>query len=530
MRRNRSIKFVAASVVTAVIASLAAACSGGSSGGSGADASELRWGLVADNLPSIEPLTLNAGSSLLSTMYDSLLTTDDDGRLAPALAEKWEATDSLTYTFTIREGVKFWNGNELTADDVVASLDYERLPPSAYESLYVNVKDVKATDPGTVVVTLNKPDVSVLTLLSSVGSAIFEKKFYEDNKKDFGKPGTLVMATGPFEITGLKPTSGATFTANPDYWGGAPAVKKLTVTPFKNETSAALAFRSGDLDAVFPLSDPKTFASAADTKVTSASGGKQTFLTLNTQVAPFDDIHVRKAFAYALNRKELAGVAGGGTVYNTFNPSIVLETLADKSEVEALTKSVDQYDFDVAKAKDEVAQSAYAGGVKATIEVPDDGTRPKIAQAMKSMLAEAGIALTVDVVSPDQYTQHIGVDDPKKKLPLTLQRLDSQPEPNGTADPYLNSAQAGVAYQNYAAYSNTDVDALLAKGIATDDAAKRFAAYAELNTIVAAEVPYIPLYLEDNVVALSDKFTWPSLNSFSSVYGPNAWAYQVKPS
>jgi peptide/nickel transport system substrate-binding protein len=529
MRRKRTYRFVAVGVAVVFAATTVSACSGNKANTSGTKVDKLRWGLVADNLPSIDPLTLTSGSELLATVYDSLLTSDKAGRLAPNLAESWDAPDPLTYVFHLRKDVKFWDGKVMTADDVVASLDYERLPPSAYESLFVNIKDVKAKDPSTVVVTMNKPDVSILSLLSSVGAAIFEKDFYEAHKKDFGKPGTLTMATGPYKIDSLDPTTGATCTANHDYWAGAPAIKNLTVTPFKTEASAALAYRSGGLDAVYPLSDPETFASTAHAKITRVAGGKQTFLSLNTQVAPFDDVHVRRAIAYALDREKLAS-AVGGEVYDTFFPPLVLDTLVNDSEVKTLTDSVEQYDYSVDKAKSELAQTKYANGLKATLEVPDDGRRPKIAQAMSGMLADAGINLSVKVVSPDQYTQHIGVGDAKKKLPLTLNILDSGSEPNGTADAYLNSAQAGVAYENYAAYSNPQVDTLLKDGISTNDNAKRFAAYGEISRIVATDVPYIPLVLQDNVVALSSKFTWPDFNPFSSVYGANAWVYQVKPS
>lgn len=528
MMRKRTLRMVAVGVVTVFVASMASACSGSKSDDNEKSVDELRWGLVADNLPSIEPVTLNSGSSLLATIYDSLLTSDKTGVLTPNLAESWDTPDPLTYVFHLRKGVKFWNGHELTSADVVASLDYERLAPSPYESLFVNVKDVKATDASTVVMTMKKPDVSILSLIASVGAAIFEKEFYEANKKDFGKPGTLTMATGPYKLESLDPTTGAKFTANDDYWAGAPAIKKLTVTPFKTESSAALAYRAGDIDAVYPLSDPETFKSTAKARILRVAGGKQTFLTINTQVAPFDDVHARRAMAYALNRKELAG-AVGGVAYDTFLPGIVLNTLADESEVKAALDSVDTYKHSIDKAKAELAQSKYPSGFEATLEVPDDGTRPKIGQAMASMLADADIKLTVKVVSSDQYTQHIGVGEPKKKLPLTLQSLDSQSEPNGTAGAYLDSAQAGVAYQNYAAYSNPTMDALLKDGISTNDKAERFEIYAKVNAIVASDVPYIPLFLRDNVVALADKFTWPDFNAFSSVYGANAWAYQVKP-
>jgi peptide/nickel transport system substrate-binding protein len=533
MKQMRITKFVATGAALVCCAAMTTACKGAGGGenpGKNAAVDELRWGMVADSIDGIEPLTFSAGSALLATMYDALLTAGPDGQLAPGLAESWETPDDLTYIFHLREGVTFWDGTELTADDVVASLDYERLPPSPYESLFVNVDTVTAQDSSTVVVKMKQADASVLSLLASVGASIFSKEFYEENKKDFGKPGTLTMATGPYEITNLNPTSGATFTANPDWYGGEPAVKTVEVKPFKNVTSAALAYRSGELDAVYPLADPQAFASTSKAELTSIPGCKQTFMSLNTQVAPWDDVHVRRAFAYALNREDLAGAEGdGAATYDSFFPPMVLDKVADEAQIDDLMSSLPTYDFDLAKAEEEMAQSSSPDGVNGTFEVPDDGVRPRIAQAVANMVAEAGIELDVKVMSEAQYTQRIGEGDAAKKIQLTIQRLDCSEEPNTTADFLLNSAQADIPYANYAAYQNPEADELLKDGISTTDEGGRFEAYSALAEIVAEDVPYIPLYLGENVLALSDQFAWPDLNPFSSVYGPAAWVAQVKP-
>ena len=533
MTRKRTLRLAAVNVSVVCVAALATACtgSGGDRPSSGDKPDTLRWGMVTDNLASIDPVTLTAGNALVATIYDPLIGADEDGQLAPAIAESWDTPDALTYVFNLRQDVQFWDGTEMTSEDVVASLDYIRLPPSQYESLFVTVESIKARDASTVVMKMKQPDASILSLLSSVAGSIFKKEFLDENKKDFGKPGTLTMATGPYEITSLNPTGGAEFTANPNWWGGEPAIKNVTVTPFKTITSAALAYRSGEIDAVFPLADPKAFVSSANAELTSVPGCKQTFMSLNTQVAPWNDVHVRRAFAHAVNRSELAGAEGDGSVpYDSIFPPMVLSSIADESEIDALMESIPKNEFDLEAAEAELAESDYPDGAQGTFEVPDDGFRPKIAQAIASMVAEVGIDLEVKVLSEDQYTQRIGVGDPEEKIGLTIQRLDCSSEPNSTAGFLLDSSQAAVPYSNYAAFENPAADEFVQDGISTTDNAERFEAYAGLAELVAEEVPYLPLYLGENVVALSDEFIWPSLNPFSSVYGSGAWVAQVEPS
>ncbi|MFE3205871.1 ABC transporter substrate-binding protein [Embleya sp. NPDC059237] len=531
MTRKRSKRLVAVGATGVCVAALLTGCNGAEKPGAiGGKADHLRWGIVADSLDSVDPLTLTSGNALLATVYDALLTADAEGQLAPGLAESWDTPDALTYVFHLRKGVKFWDGTEMTSADVVASLDYDRLSPSPYESLFMNVANVTAKDPYTVVLTMKQAEASVLSLLASVGASIFQKKFHDEHKTDFGKPGTLTMATGPYRVDTLNPTEGAEFSANPDWWGGKPTIRKVSVKPFKTVTSAALAYRSGGLDAVYPLADPRAFAASSKAKPVSVPGCKQTFMSLNTQVDPWNDVHVRRAFAYALNRKDLAIAEGDDAVpYDSLLPAQVLAKVADKTDIDAMIGSLPTYGFDLTKAKEEIARSGHPDGVKGTFEVPEDGVRPKIAQAIAGMVAKAGIELDVKVLSEAQYTQRVGEGAAKDKVQLTIQRLDCSEEPNTTAGFLLDGSQADVAYANYAAYRNPEADKLVKAGISTTDRAGRFQAYSALDRLAAEDVPYIPLYLGKNALALSGRFAWPELNPFSSAYGPAAWVAQLKP-
>ena len=174
MTRKRTLRLAAVNVSVVCVAALATACtgSGGDRPSSGDKPDTLRWGMVTDNLASIDPVTLTAGNALVATIYDPLIGADEDGQLAPAIAESWDTPDALTYVFNLRQDVQFWDGTEMTSEDVVASLDYIRLPPSPYESLFVTVESIKARDASTVVMKMKQPDASILSLLSSVAGSI----------------------------------------------------------------------------------------------------------------------------------------------------------------------------------------------------------------------------------------------------------------------------------------------------------------------------------------------------------------------
>ncbi|WP_435173991.1 ABC transporter substrate-binding protein [Gordonia hongkongensis] len=195
-----------------------------------------------------------AYNKVLSTpMFQGLLALDDSNGIEPLLAESYSQPQPNVYEFVLRRDVKFWNGNTMTSADVVASLNYYADPATGkgVASQYAGVADIAATDDHTVTITLERPDVSFLQTLAWAGT-IFEKEHYEQNASTFGAPGTLLQATGPFRVISFDPNTGIEFAASQNYWGGPVDIDTLSVKYFKNDTSAALAFRTGEIDVAFP--------------------------------------------------------------------------------------------------------------------------------------------------------------------------------------------------------------------------------------------------------------------------------------
>src|SRR5262249_50879658 len=153
-------------------------------------------------------------------------------------------------------------------------------------------------------VSLKHPDASFAANLAVFG-VIFEKKFQQAAGANFGKPGTLTMATGPFKVDSFDGTSKLELSANPHWWKGKVDIQRVTVSYIPDDTAAALGIRSGQLDAGAGYGSPQAMASAlgsGGTVYKIANGESEKWWSLNTKKAPFDDIHVRRAMSYATSR------------------------------------------------------------------------------------------------------------------------------------------------------------------------------------------------------------------------------------
>jgi peptide/nickel transport system substrate-binding protein len=304
-------------------------------------------------------------------------------------------------------------------------------------------------------------------------------------------------------------------------------VKHISERFFSDENSLALAFRSGAIDVdPYPIGNPQGFAATAATKLLTVAGNIQVYLAMNTQVAPWNDIHVRRAVAYAVNRPDLVDVIGGygSPVFTLIHPD-QLATLAPRAKVNALMKALPQYPFSVAKAKAELAKSATPNGFSYTFDEPAIISLNVVAQAIAGELAKIGINLQVKVVTTAAWVAEIS--GPPLTRPASLIASGSiSPDPAGY-DGQLLAENTKVGLFNIADYAPPAVDALVKAGEEISDPAKRFAIYGKLLNHLQTDVPYIPLYVTNNSIALSSKYTWPGLNQFSGYSG--TWPLSIKP-
>jgi peptide/nickel transport system substrate-binding protein len=452
---------------------------------------------------------------------ESLLVPVKGGALRPALASSFTQPNPSVFVFRLRHGVRFSDGSVMTSADVVNSLNYWRRPTSQDAYAYTSVKSIRAVGPWTVTITLKHPDASLISNLANFAGSIFEKKFFDAHKATFGLPGTLTVGTGPFVPVSFDPTRGIEYKANPHYWGGKVAIQHLSIKFFADETSEALAFRAGEIDAAFLISNAKAFSSTANTKVLGFPGCGETDFAMNVQVAPWSDIHVRRAVAYAINRQSYISANGGYSTPNYYiYPVVLLRALGSAAQVSTALQSIPVYKYDLAKAKAELAQSAYPHGFSATL--PEPSSLSQDSQILVGQLQAIGIHLTIQSVTDAEWFKV--TEGPIAHRPPNVMASGC----SGIIDPSFYNWMLGTAAPggfNYAAYYPAAWAKLISQSLTITNSAKRLAVYAKMLKMLGTDVPYVPIYLVDEKLAISKKFSWPT---FDKNWVARPWALGIK--
>jgi peptide/nickel transport system substrate-binding protein len=495
---------------------------GPSSGAPAAAIPLLRVG-TAFGTSTLNPLTTQGcATDYCGLFMERLMKFSPDGRLEPELAASMTEPNSVTYEFHLRHGVRFWDGHEMTSADVVASLEYQEAPGSETATYYTDVKSITADGRYTVVVTLKQPD-SIWPQNMAYEGVIFEKSFEEAHKATFGRPGTLVMGTGPWEIKSLDPTRGMELSANPHWWGGKVPVQHISVKFFSTETSEALAMRAGEIDVAFPQGG-KSFTASSGAKVTSWSAPGINFFAMDAKVGPWADVHVRRAVAYALNRTAIIAANGGPSTAapatEIISPSQLL-TLGTQSQVNALLTALPQYPYDLAKARQEMAESAYPHGFSAVTETANLASFPTVLQVIVAELQQIGISLKVQETSVTKWIADADSTGTPPGGDMYISLGAVSPDPSILPSYMVGSA----ATYNTAHYAPAAANSLLAQGVATSDGAQRLAIYGRLLNQVATDVPYVPLFSAYSFTALSSKYTLPPFPDYAAFF---SWALGIK--
>ena len=233
-----------------------------------------------------------------------------------------EAVDPTTYVYKVRQGVRFWDGTPLTAEDIAFAIERHRDPKlaSLLAGTTLEVDSVTVTGDHEVTVKLSNPTVS--WQYQGIYMLVYPKKLIKKLGKDFGAPGKEFMGTGPYKLTAFRAGGTLDFVANDDYWGQKPFAKKLTVQgSITDAQTALLAMRAGAADgtdgvSAFTLRDWKKIP---DLTITSKPDNAPLIASFDLDAKPWDDVHVRRAFAYALDREGLFHAHAREGFYNEAN-------------------------------------------------------------------------------------------------------------------------------------------------------------------------------------------------------------------
>ncbi len=502
------------------VSSEATAPSTGTEPSGGAAIEELTWGTTA-----IRALDYASGFDVstgvpLGVALESLLTYDADLRLTPLLAESWSQPDPETYVFVLRSGVTFWDGTPLTTEDVVFSLERHRDPEVASEMGYYfnSVDSVEATGPSEVTVRLNAPDPFFAYVHTF--ASITPKAFSEELGSQLGAPGTPVnaMGTGPYRITAFRADDAIDLERNESYWGEQPTIERITVEIFADPQTMQLAMRAGEIDGTFqvPLAQADQW-SGIDGATTIFSPG-MTIIGLYFRVTeePWSDIHVRRAFAYSIDREGLVRSVLGdhAQVASCVVPPSQWGGLLSPDAVAALYEELSHYSFDPDRAREELAQSSVPDGFSATVQYPNN--LPEVGNAFQNLrenLAPLNVDLEVTEVTPQEWF----ADLEARTFPFGI--IAFGPD---YADPanYPAIVFSEGSDSNRADFQNPDVTRLLEEQQAATDPAVRAEAISQILRITTAELPYLNLWWPEAVMAISERLQY---DDFSPLWYNQVW-------
>lgn len=400
---------------------------------------------------------------LYANVFQGLTRIGPTGEVLPDLAESWTISDDgKTYTFKLHSGVKFHDGSDFNADDVKFSLDRARDEKSvnAQKALFTAIDTVEAVDPATVKITLKNPQGSFLYNLGWGDAVIVAPETADTNKE---KP----IGTGPFKFQNWAKGSSITLVKSDTYWGEPAFLDKAEFRIVPDAAAAVPALLSGDVQA-FPFFQPDGVAQIeGDPRFSVVVGATEgeTLLTMNNKKPPFDNLKVRQAISYALDRDAIVEGASAG-----FGKPIGSHQSPASKDYVDLTG---MYPHDVNKAKELLKEAGLENGFKATLKLPPPSYARLGGEIIASQLREVGIDLEIIPVEWAQWLEQVFKG---KDFDLTIV---SHTEPNDI-DIYSRK-------DYYFNYDNPAFDKVIEELKVTSDEAKRKDLLGQAQKILAED-------------------------------------------
>jgi peptide/nickel transport system substrate-binding protein len=456
-------------------------------------------GLVA------EPTSLDPGQltdinsmKLLGALYDTLVRFKPNSfDLAPSLALSWDVSADLqTYTFKLRPGVKFHDGTDFNADAV--KFTYDRLldPNHPYADTgpfpfaagyYGSIAQTTVIDPQTVQFHLKRPDSALINAFTLNTGRIVSPQAVMTSRKNFAQN---PVGTGPFKFVGWDHDVRISLTGNADYWDGAPALSQLVFRPLADEQTRITEFLSGGVDVIFdvPPDNIDQVQSLPNASFVAQPGPHVWWVTLNTQKPPFDNLLVRQAANFAVNKDALTTdiLKGTGTpAVGPIPPAITW----------AYTDQVTKYAYDPDRARSLLQQSGVLMPINVTFWVTESGSgmqSPKtMGTAIQADLAAVGINAQIQTFEWGAYLNKYGAGLGDEAGLAELSWMFDSGDPAHMLPNNLYGPACAPKGFNGGCYQNPDVDQLMDSAVKIGDRDQRGAIYRQIQGMVADTAPWI---------------------------------------
>ena len=462
------------------------ACSGDKAGDS---SSQITVGIPQDLEDSLDPhKAVAAGTKeVLFNIFEGLVKPDSEGNLVPAVASDYAISeDGKVYTFTLRDGIKFHDESLVTVDDVKYSIDKcaDTSNGDPMVAAYSNIADVSTPDESTIVVTLAEPDTE---FLANMTTAIIPES---NNDAD-----TNPIGTGPYKYVSRSPQENFVVEKFDDYWGEPAHIQTVTFKVCANADSIVMDLKGGSVDMFARVTTAQAEElKDSDFNILEGTMNLVQALYLNNSASYFDDVRVRQALCYAIDKQEILdyvsdgeGTPIGSSMFPAFS----------KYYTEELN---DTYSQDIEKAKELLTEAGYPDGFSFTIQVPSNYQQHiDTAQVLAEQFKAIGVDAQIELIEWDSWLSDVYAD---RNYEATVVGVDAS---SLTARALLERFSSDAS-NNFVNYNNADYDAAFANAISTTDDDEQVAYYKECEKILSEDAANV--YIQDmpEMVALNKKY------------------------
>ncbi|MDX8464630.1 ABC transporter substrate-binding protein [Mesorhizobium sp. VK23B] len=445
----------------------------------------------------------------VSLLCESLLREQPDSSLSPGLA-KLSRPNDLTIVLDIQPDAKFWDGNQVTADDVVYSLKrhMDSAVGSFYASTFSNVKGITATGPKQVTIDFTRPDYWFDGELSSRPGVVVEKAYAEQKAKAYGTPAGGAMCSGAYELKSWVPSTGLVVVPNPNYWRKDvhPKVEQITLKGLADEASMTSSLLSGEIAGTYPqaISTLAQLKASKTVSVYQSRGQHTDALIVSNLAGPLGDVRVRQALSLALDRQSVIDTVYKGAAKL---PRWIANdgTFGDaKDTFQKAFDAAPEFKQDVAKAK-QLVQDAGATGKTVTIGM---STSIAVTAGVSAAYQAAGKAIGIEVklqsVSPENFINFF-IDPNARKTVDAFPTLNfgDYPDPAGL----MSTVVLPNASQNYANFSDDQLTKLLEGARRTGDPEARAKLVIQAQQRFNELLPWIPTVQPTNVLIMNNELS-----------------------
>lgn len=456
---------------------------------------------LSADVTTLDPaLAVDVSSGMIAAkLFNGLVKYGKDMEIVPDIANKWEVSpDGCTYTFYLRQKVKFTNNREVEASDFKYSFERVLNLKTLSSRTWVFDKVVGAKefmagytsevsglivkDKWTFQIVLSQPFAPFLGFLAMPTAYVVPKEEVEKWKQDFSKH---VIGTGPFKLMKWRNDEKIVLSANPDYFEGAPKIKGIEYRIIPEELTALAEFESGNLDVMgLPASEFKRFINHPKWKDNIASQVDMNvyYLGLNCQKPPLDKIEVRQALNYAINKEIIIKTVLENKASLSHGPI--------PSNIAGYCAELKPYDYDPQKARDLLSRAGLKDGFELKIFQKSSKEVLNIAEVIQAQLKDVGIKAEIIQVEWSALKEMINKGDTDS---FYLAWVADYPDAENFLTPLFHSANWGSG-GNRARYKNPIIDQLIDEAAKTIDTKKRLELYQQIEAKIVSEAPWVFLW------------------------------------